>query len=340
MKVVTIVAFTLLVGLPVEAAQRRYQSNSPAVICNNDGHCTTFNAAPGFVARNGTSRRKTLTATAVATTSSTSGDSATITPAIGTKEVVTPAVSATEAATTAPAVITADSELSLEALQPVHHFDFDVAVLFSDILVVPLVTGTATTETIETIMPATAAGFTEVTTEVTKATTSVVTPIPVARPLGASGDKLDGIVMSAKTGARARVGVAYAARFQAYIDDLEKNYGARVLFMGGIRPGRCLPESEHPCGKALDVCQMKRGVVDPRCNLPGRVALGQIAAAHGLFEGGRWCHSDYGHAQIDVTAPACGDSPIYIVRQIKPRDIGAVARAVSVSGPVLSAAGY
>ena len=340
MKVVTIVAFTLLVGLPVEAAQRRYQSNSPAVICNNDGHCTTFNAAPGFVARNGTSRRKTLTATAVATTSSTSGDSATITPAIGTKEVVTPAVSATEAATTAPAVSTADSELSLEALQPVHHFDFDVAVLFSDILVVPLVTGTATTETIETIMPATAAGFTEVTTEVTKATTSVVTPIPVARPLGASGDKLDGIVMSAKTGARARVGVAYAARFQAYIDDLEKNYGARVLFMGGIRPGRCLPESEHPCGKALDVCQMKRGVVDPRCNLPGRVALGQIAAAHGLFEGGRWCHSDYGHAQIDVTAPACGDSPIYIVRQIKPRDIGAVARAVSVSGPVLSAAGY
>jgi hypothetical protein len=229
----------------------------------------------------------------------------------------------------------------LEALQPVHHFDFDVAVLFSDILVVPLVTGTATTETIETTMPATAAGFTEVTTEVTKATTSVATPIPVARPLGASGDKLDGIVMSAKTGARARVGVAYAARFQAYIDDLEKNYGARVLFMGGIRPGRCLPESEHPCGKALDVCQMKRGVVDPRCNLPGRVALGQIAAAHGLFEGGRWCHSDYGHAQIDVTAPACGDSPIYIVRQIKPRDIGAVARSVSVvSGPVLSAAGY
>jgi hypothetical protein len=226
------------------------------------------------------------------------------------------------------------------ALHPVHHFDFDVAVLFSDILVVPLVTGTATTETIEITMPATAAGFTEVTTEITKAKASVDTPVPVARPLGASGNKLDGIVMSAKTGARARVGVAYAARFQAYIDDLEKNYGARVLFMGGIRPGRCLPESEHPCGKALDVCQMKRGVVDPRCNLPSRVVLGQIAAAHGLFEGGLWCNSDYGHAQIDVTAPACGDSPIYVVRQMKPRDIGAVARAGSASGPVLSAAGY
>jgi hypothetical protein len=103
---------------------------------------------------------------------------------------------------------------------------------FSDILVVPLVTGTATTETIETTMPATAAGFTEVTTEITKAKASVDTPIPVARPLGASGNKLDGIVMSAKTGARARVGVAYAARFQAYIDDLEKNYGARVFVHG------------------------------------------------------------------------------------------------------------
>jgi hypothetical protein len=189
-------------------------------------------------------------------------------------------------------------------------------------------------------MAATAAGFTEATTEVVKTTISVATPTPVARPLGARGNKLDGIIMSSKTGARARVGVAYAARFQAYIDDLEKNYGARVLFMGGIRPGRCAPESEHPCGKALDVCQLRRGVVDPRCNLPGRVALSQIASAHGLFEGGRWCHSDYGHAQIDVTAPACGDSPIYIVRQMKPGDIGAVARAGSGSGPMLSAAGY
>ncbi len=41
-----------------------------------------------------------------------------------------------------------------------------------------------------------------------------------------------GVVISRKTNARARVGIAYAARFQAYIDDLENNYGARVLFMG------------------------------------------------------------------------------------------------------------
>jgi hypothetical protein len=131
--------------------------------------------------------------------------------------------------------------------------------------------------------------------------------------LDANGNTV-GVIVSAKTGARARVGVAYAARFQAYIDDLETNHGARVLFMGGIRPGHCSPSSEHPCGKALDVCQLRRGVVDSRCNLPGRRVLGEIAASHGLFEGGRWCDSDYGHAQVGVTAAACGDR-IRIVHQ-------------------------
>ena len=138
-----------------------------------------------------------------------------------------------------------------------------------------------------------------------------------SRALDANGNRADGIVISHKTGARARVGVKYAARFQAYIDDLENTHGARVLFMGGIRPGKCSSSSEHPCGKALDVCQRRRGVVDPRCNLPGRVALGQIAAAYGLFEGGRWCNSDYGHAQVDVTAAACGNHHIRIVQQDK-----------------------
>ena len=41
------------------------------------------------------------------------------------------------------------------------------------------------------------------------------------RAFDANGNRAAGIVLSRKTGARARVGVAYAARFQAYIDDLE-----------------------------------------------------------------------------------------------------------------------
>ena len=135
-----------------------------------------------------------------------------------------------------------------------------------------------------------------------------------SRALDANGNTV-GVVISLRTGAHARVGIAYAARFQAYIDDLETNHGARVLFMNGIRPGRCSSSSEHPCGKALDVCQRRRGVVDPRCKLPGRAALGQIAASHGLFEGGRWCDSDYGHAQIGETAAACGNRRVRIVQQ-------------------------
>ncbi len=141
-----------------------------------------------------------------------------------------------------------------------------------------------------------------------------ITPRHQSQPLDANGNPA-GVVISRKTNARARVGVAYAGRFQAYIDDLENNYGARVLFMGGIRRGQCSPSSEHPCGKALDVCQLRRGVVDSRCKLPGRITLGQIAAAHGLFEGGRWCNSDYGHAQVGVTAGACGDRHVRIARQ-------------------------
>ena len=139
-----------------------------------------------------------------------------------------------------------------------------------------------------------------------------------------------GFVISSKTGIRARVGIRYAARFQAYIDDLENNHGARVLFMNGIRPGRCAPASEHPCGKALDVCQRRRGVVDPRCNLPARVALGRIASVHGLFEGGRWCNSDYGHAQVGVTAAACGDRFRIVQRQNS---------IPALPGPILSSAG-
>ena len=158
-----------------------------------------------------------------------------------------------------------------------------------------------------------------------RCTTLHAVPTPVARkirrqrrkapaPAIDANGNIAGIVISHKTGARTRVGGAYVARFQAYINDLEDNYGARILFMGGIRRGRCSIYSEHPCGKALDVCQLRRGVVDPRCHLPNRAALGRVAASHGLFEGGRWCDSDYGHAQVGVTASACADRHIRIGR--------------------------
>ena len=111
-------------------------------------------------------------------------------------------------------------------------------------------------------------------------------------------------VTSKKTGATTRVGCPYVGKFQAYIDDLEAN-GAVVHDIGGIRPGHCSSAHQHPCGKAIDVCQLRRGVVSGRCHLPGRARMAEIAAAHGLFEGGRWCNSDYGHAQVDVSAGDC-----------------------------------
>ncbi len=121
----------------------------------------------------------------------------------------------------------------------------------------------------------------------------------------ANGGLASGLVQSKKTGASARVSAQYAPQFQAYIDDLEAN-GAVVRFLGGIRHGKCWSGGLHPCGKAIDVCQLSRGRVDARCRLPGRDRIAQIAAAHGLFEGGQWCHSDYGHAQVGTTAAACG----------------------------------
>jgi len=59
---------------------------------------------------------------------------------------------------------------------------------------------------------------------------------------------------------------------------------------------------------AIDLCQYRRGVVDRRCLLPPESQLAQIAAAHGLVEGGIWCHGDRGHAEIrtERQAEGCG----------------------------------
>lgn len=278
MKVLILAGLSVLIALPVEAGQRHRQNASPVVSCDNDGHCTTFNASAP-VPRLRSSRLKIRDKTI---------ESATTPPGPATTTAATPAAAGTAIATAAPTP--ANSGIAR-----------DTTTLAA-----------ADTATTLTKMAVAIPDF------VTPAEpTPVPLPKPRPTPTGANGNA--GIIVSSKTGARTRVGVAYAARFQAYIDDLEKNYGARILFMGGLRPGRCSIFGEHPCGKALDVCQLRRGVVDPRCNLPARVALGRIAASHGLFEGGRWCDSDYGHAQVDVTAPACGDPPLLMVRQMEPR---------------------
>ena len=116
-----------------------------------------------------------------------------------------------------------------------------------------------------------------------------------------------GLVRSRKTGATARVSPRYAARFQAYVDDLEA-HGAVIYYMGGYRRGRCSDGSQHPCGKALDVCQDSRGHVSGLrdCHLPGPARMAAIARAHDLYEGSVWCSTDYGHAQVTKTGSDCG----------------------------------
>ena len=279
MKVVILAGLSVLISLSAEAGQRHRQGASPVVTCDNDGHCTTFNASAPVPRLRG-SRLKIHDKTI---------DAAATPPGPGTATVATPAAAGTAIATATPTPATSGTPTDTTTLA------------VPDTATTPTTTAVAVPDTVAPTEPA-----------------SVPLPKPRAAVLGANGTTA-GVIISSKTGARTRVGVAYAARFQAYIDDLEKNHGARVLFMGGLRPGRCSIFGEHPCGKALDVCQLRRGVVDPRCNLPGRVALGRIAAKHGLFEGGRWCDSDYGHAQVDITAPACGDPPLRMVRQMELR---------------------
>ena len=125
-----------------------------------------------------------------------------------------------------------------------------------------------------------------------------------------------GIVRSAKTGATAHVSPRYASAFQAYVDDLEA-HGAVVRFMGGYRKGPCWLGGQHPCGKALDVCQTARGVVDRRCNLPSRGEEIAIASRHNLTSGGIWCNQDRGHIQVEPSSGPCRGNLYGAVRKFK-----------------------
>ena len=119
------------------------------------------------------------------------------------------------------------------------------------------------------------------------------------------------VTIRSAAGATARVAASAASKFQAYIRSLEQA-GAKILFLGGVRSGSCsIPRSKHPCGLALDVCQTARGRVDARCRLPARQEVVKLAAAHGLIEGGAWCHHDYGHVEVRTArqGEACKHHP-------------------------------
>ena len=111
-------------------------------------------------------------------------------------------------------------------------------------------------------------------------------------------------VHSRKMGKTAHVAAAVAPAFQGFLNDIE-DAGARIKFMGGIRPGRCIvPDSLHPCGRAIDVCQFKRNVVDRACfSAVSRGSISRIAHRWGLVDGGDWRHADFGHFEVrDLSA--------------------------------------
>lgn len=130
--------------------------------------------------------------------------------------------------------------------------------------------------------------------------------LALALTLTPAQGKSETVTIRSSAGATARVAKSAASAFQSYIAALEKS-GARILSLGGIRRGRCsIPRHKHPCGLALDVCQLSRGRVDDRCKLPPRSQAVAMAARTGLIEGGSWCNSDYGH--VEVRTPGSADS--------------------------------
>ena len=123
------------------------------------------------------------------------------------------------------------------------------------------------------------------------------------RAVDANGNRAAGVVMSRKTGSRARVGVAYAARFQAYIDHLEANYGARVLFMGGIRTyassGEAWSTGDAICLVALPLVRSLRHTV---CSKAALVQFGLCPCA-GRCDGSRLRRTPRPHCAAAITGP-------------------------------------
>lgn len=93
---------------------------------------------------------------------------------------------------------------------------------------------------------------------------------------------------------RFRVAAAYAPAFKGFVDDFEQS-GGTIRFIGGFRSGHCWTGGLHPCGRAIDICQYSRGVVDRRCHWPRNTT--QLAHKWGLTDGATWRHGDRGHIE-------------------------------------------
>lgn len=120
-------------------------------------------------------------------------------------------------------------------------------------------------------------------------------PIPhgLAAVLRSGAGRAAGVVRSA-SGAVAHVAPVAAARFQCFVDRLERQ-GYPIRFMGGWRAHGSVRHSLHPSGLALDINQIGRNRTRPR--MPGNeIALAQGC---GLVAGAQWRGSpDSGHVQI------------------------------------------
>ena len=105
----------------------------------------------------------------------------------------------------------------------------------------------------------------------------------------------DAATIRSKSGATAQVAGQWAHKFQCLVNKIDAS-GFHIKFMGGYRPGPCWSGGKHPCGMALDICQLSRDVTCP--GFP-RAASTKFALACGLFPGSLWKRNpDTGHFEV------------------------------------------
>jgi len=119
----------------------------------------------------------------------------------------------------------------------------------------------------------------------------------VSRGGASCGGKLS--TVRAASGAIACVASHTAAKFQAFVTELEST-GYRIDFMGGWRAhGSCHGCNMHQRGLAIDINQTGRNRVTHR--FPAGVTA--MAERHGLLHGAVWNNADAGHFELMSASP-------------------------------------